>query len=215
MTAAIPPIRTDWRPIKDGMKRNRNWLRLILIIYGVGMAYVLGRAIHDGHYWRAGWCILLVSPLLVFFTSWLWQDRGHWRVDGKNQFVLQFDPHKASWAFMADIFAVAPAMMCFAKAFPLLPRNSIFTGTWWWVLAIVCLALGGVAAASFRSGEVDRFDWLRYYAYIKMMHNGVAFTILFGSGIWLAVMMVYSYIITGLSTASGWLTAAVSLLLLV
>jgi hypothetical protein len=100
-----------------------------------------------------------------------------------------FDPHRASWAFLAD-FALAGVVALAASAWPHLVPGQFFTSGWWLLLAIV----GGVAASLAWSFGLDRPAYRQTATGTellgdptKLIHDNVAYFVLSITLLYLAV----------------------------
>jgi hypothetical protein len=160
----------EWRAVYDRSRRNRKQFKVALAIYALADYCFLLWATHTGQAWLAVLGEFLASQLPIFFVGWLWEKRNP---------ITNLNPLTQSWAFLGDYFGLGPMAYCAARAFPLLPTGRWFdSGLWQVVWGIASLLIGLGLAALFRRGEGDVYDVLRYHAYTKLLHNGVAFTVL-------------------------------------
>lgn len=189
-----------WLSIFDESKTVRNWFKCAIILYGAAVYLFLIFAIHTGRPEFAVLGELMASNLPVNLMGWLYEDRGEWTIecyDGvrRNQLQRRLDPRVQSWAFLADLVGVAPMLAFAALTYPHLPHFILFNGAWWaqalWVVLPVAPAIFG--SWSFRKGETDEYDPLRYFSFTKLLHNGVAFSVLFA-----VIIHVLPMLFTGL-----------------
>jgi hypothetical protein len=182
---AIP---RDWREIWSGSKTNRINFKGLLCLYGLAVYWLVICAIHYGWPWVAGLGELLASLIPLFLCGWLREDSGAWvtrtvRADGQvvvRSQLQKLSPFTQSWALLADTYGLAPMAAFRALASPLLPHNTLFNGSLWLLWSWVTLALGAVGAYLFSRNEGNVYDVLRRNSYTKLLHNGVAWTVLCG-----------------------------------
>jgi hypothetical protein len=169
-----------WREHFDAGKPLRVWFKWLLAPYALAVYVWWQMAVHSGHRWSAGLAELSASALALVVVGWLVEERGQLR------FFRRLNPRTQSWAFLGDWLGLAPMGFVAAIVIPGLPQDRWFnSGIWSVVWAVAPLIIGVALAHSFRKGEGDAYDVLRYHALSKLLHNGVAFSVL-------AAMIVYS-----------------------
>jgi hypothetical protein len=199
----VQSVSKAWRNRYELILRKRAWLKVLLFLYGALIDGLLLWSIHTGNQAMAASAELLASQLPVFFTGWLWEDDGAWTTDWDNpqgqrvrrNQLQKLDPHTQS-------FGLAPMAICAATAMPYLPHNVLFTGSLWWVFPLAMAPVSMWAAAQFRKGERD-FDFLRSFSPTKLLHNGVAFTVLCNMVLWV-VLWLLPYAIVRAVQAGQW-----------
>jgi hypothetical protein len=157
---------------------------------------------------------LLASQLPLFFVGWLREDSGEWtRKDGTSQ-LARYNPRQQSWAFLADFYAIGPMFFVAARAQSKLPHNVFFTGALWPFWALASLALGLGLSWVFRRGEGKGYDVLRYTSYTKLLHNGVAFTVLSSLIIYSLIPLFFTGVWSGGARYPVWYAVFFALYLL-
>ncbi len=179
-------MEADWLQIHEDGEPYRLRFERILIAYGLADFLWLVWATDHGHVWQSPVGILAASQLPILLVVWLWEYQAKPWLNPRRQLAAlgrtlrKYSPRTQSWAFMADAFAFAPM-----AAFATLVLGSIH-GKWFdtgwigWLWLFASLAGGAAFSWSFRRGEGDAYDVLRYFSFSKLLHNGVAFTVLGG-----------------------------------
>jgi hypothetical protein len=179
--------RKSWESVFRQSRGNRIKVKRLIGLYDV-LTYVgLVWAMHsvESPWLRglaAGVGVALVSPLPQVVLACWWEPKPEERhIKGnrpRDHFKRIFNPKTQSWAFLTDPVGLGPMMVVAAVNLPLLPHNTLFNGELWWLWAIISFAVGVGLSWTFRKGEGDAYDPLRYNSYSKWWHNGAAFTVL-------------------------------------
>jgi hypothetical protein len=199
----------EWEQIYQASLDNRRLFKVGVGIYDLLVGALFIWSVHSG---RPAWavvCELLTSQIPLLAMRFAWEDRKNPDQPDETDEPTGWktlDPRMQSWAFLADFVGLAPMQAFAAKAYPLLPHNALFNGEYWWAWVAMSVVGGCAASWVFRKGEAKSYDPLRYNSFTKLLHNGVAFTVL-------ATMIIHTLVpivILNWSAAwpySGWVLA--------
>jgi hypothetical protein len=180
----------EWLAVYQQALRSRIVFRIVLAIWGLIVFYQMTGAINAHRPVAATTWAWWSSPLLLLLIRLTVESK--WFSGTTGGVAPLFSIYKQSWAFLSDFFALGVEAGVAAYVFPYLTPNDLFNGRWVWLWRLVALAAGFIMAASFRRGEADGYDVLRYLSFSKLAHNGVAFTVLGGMLVYTGIPILFT-----------------------
>lgn len=219
-------MESEWARIHKESEPHRVRFERLLIVYGLIDFMWLNWSSDHGHFVQSLAALLAASQLPILILVWQWE-YGVPTWNPKQQLralartLRRYDPRIQSWAFMGDAIAFGPMVVFTSLVLGSIHHQWFDTGWLGWVWLGVSLVLGAVFSLSFRRGEGDAYDVLRYFAYSKLLHNGVAYTVIGGYivhsvlmaaiygwhwGLWwkTAAMLAFLALWAGAAAADGW-----------
>jgi hypothetical protein len=190
---------SNWQWVWRRSLANRVKFKRGLVVYASVIFGLICLCLHLGLPVLVGPTVLLASFVPVLFWRWFWENKRRWRVNGKT-LLTSLDPRTQSWAFLADVYGLGPMAVFATLAWPHLPHNRLFTGDLWPVWSVISLAAGVGLAWLFARGEGKIYDVLRRNSHTKLIHNGVAFSVL-GGTIFHVMIPIWT---TGFNRAEPW-----------
>jgi hypothetical protein len=172
----------EWEQIYLDSRSNRDRFKITVGAYDLLVYSLFIWAVHSGRPWWSLLAELLTSQIPLLTVRYTWEDKDENETRSRKQRLIDtlktLNPRTQSWAFLADFVGLGPMQAVASLAYPHLPHNALFNGTYWWAWVVISFVVGIAISWGFRKGEAKGYNVLRYFSFTKLLHNGVAFTVL-------------------------------------